>query len=86
MIDFNTPPILLGAAVAVYIGRDAWKRGLKHPTALIAALITVSIIFSLCYGYKVGCRRGQIDALNGIVKFEKVTNSDGETTWQPKGE
>ena len=29
-------------------------------------------------------RRGQIDAMNGIVKYEKQTNSDGETVWVEK--
>ena len=29
-------------------------------------------------------RRGQIDALNGVIKYEKQTNSDGETVWVEK--
>jgi len=27
-------------------------------------------------------KRGQIDAINGRVKYEKMTNEDGETYWR----
>ena len=29
-------------------------------------------------------RRGQIDAFNGVIKYEKQTSSDGETVWVEK--
>lgn len=29
-------------------------------------------------------RRGQIDAANGKIKFEKVQTDDGETVWREK--
>ena len=28
-----------------------------------------------------GCKQGQIDCLNGKVKYEKQLNDDGETVW-----
>lgn len=32
--------------------------------------------------YTMGYRAGQIDALNGAVKYELHTNDDGETVWR----
>jgi hypothetical protein len=40
------------------------------------------IIFSLFFDLKDHYRKGQIDALNGKIKYEKRENEDGETVWE----
>ncbi len=48
---------------------------------LIAAVLFLFFMTASClidYGYK----KGQVDAINGVIKYELVENSDGSKEWQ----
>lgn len=53
---------------------------------LLCVVILVMLIVMMYCCYYEGYQHGQIDALNGKIKFEKKENEDGETVWTEKSE
>ncbi len=53
---------------------------------LLAGMISLLIILLLSIPCNVaeGYRQGQIDAINGVIKFELQTHDDGTTSWELK--
>lgn len=51
--------------------------GFAVGTALIILIVEMT---GLPYGY----RQGQIDAINGVIKYELQTHDDGTTSWELK--
>ncbi len=52
---------------------------------LITALICmITVLFLLNHTQYTSYRQGQIDAANGVMKYELVEQDDGETVWTPK--
>ena len=49
---------------------------------LIFSIVWIIFIAYVCY--KNGYEDGQIDALNGNIKYEKKENNRGEITWWRK--
>lgn len=72
----------VGCLLSCATANDIPRRGHVWGTGFILCGIVIAI-----FGAGEGMyRRGQIDALNGKVKFERVQNPDGETVWQERSE
>ena len=53
---------------------------------LMLMLIIASIGITTHYvGKEKGYKQGQIDAINGNLKYELITQPDGTTKWEKKG-
>ena len=50
----------------------------------VAAFLIVLFCAGLHFIYDCGYKRGQIDAANGIQKYELRQNVDGTTSWYQK--
>lgn len=48
------------------------------PTSISSVVIALLLINMYINNYK----KGQIDAINGNIKYELVKNSDGTTSWE----
>lgn len=53
---------------------------------VIGACMTMLIVILLSGFVSPGYRQGQIDALNGKIHYELVTNEDGSSSWKLKDE
>ncbi len=48
-----------------------------------AILIFIAIILFLFFiSYNCGYKKGQVDCLNGIIKYKKVKQDNGELRWK----
>jgi len=47
-------------------------------------IVTAAIVNSLLPEGSAGYRRGQIDAMNGVIKYELKTNPDQTVEWVKK--
>ena len=55
---------------------DPFIKGLSIGMSIGAATLLLYMILSPDY------RQGQIDALNGVIKYELLKHDDGATTWE----
>ena len=69
--------VLIVFGALMFFGGITSDEGGVSAAGFALAAIGVLVWLSASSSY----RRGQIDAMNGIVKYEKQTNSDGETVW-----
>jgi hypothetical protein len=53
---------------------------------LLFVFSVISFLVGMQDGWKQGYERGQIDALNGKVKYHKQENEDGEIIWEKEEE
>lgn len=58
---------------------------MMYEGVLISFAILVGFVAFFC-GHDSGYRAGQIDAANGVMKYELVKTDDGETVWEWKDE
>ncbi len=59
---------------------DGWSW--LYPCCLAGALIAIGFhLFVECSQYREGYREGQIDAANGVIKYELQEQDDGTTSW-----
>jgi len=50
---------------------------------ILILIITIAIISCVCIGItKNAYKQGQIDAINGKIKYQLVKQNDGSTSWK----
>jgi len=56
--------------------------------SIIFIIIIIILIWSFGFylGLNSGYKEGQIDAINGVIKYELVINKDKSMTWAEKNE
>lgn len=54
--------------------------------SFVAGLVIAALGATLLWSVHVSYRRGQIDAINGKIQFEKHQTDDGEIVWRKKSE
>lgn len=52
--------------------------------SFVFGIVTIFAGSILIWAIDLSYRRGQIDALNGVIKYENQVNEDGETVWVEK--
>lgn len=72
--------VLIGVALCCMAGNDCAKVGHAWGISCVLGGLLTSSIYICEHAY----RRGQIDAINGKIKFERVQNDDGETVWRER--
>lgn len=68
----------IGLVIAYECGKDRDSDGVWWAIGAVAMAVLATIAQTHANSY----RRGQIDAINGKVKFERVVNGDGESVWR----
>lgn len=61
---------------------EAGERMLWFLVGVGVALLVVAISLDIAQPREAGYKRGQIDALTGKVKYERVTHPDSTVTWE----
>ena len=62
-----------------------FKEVAKGVFYVVAAIVLVmGCILGLSSMYDYGYRNGQIDAINGIIRYELMEHENGEKTWGKK--
>lgn len=55
----------------------------NHASIMVITLGLLGMMYFFTFaGERIGYKQGQIDAINGVIKYELVEQEDGSTKWE----